>query len=188
MKCFASIAFAVFPAMVLAQDISIKMDQIPAGSWFLMDSGGKATTHVFRGKQGRYYVYDVVPGKDPNGERHSRDFRDASGNNIKREFGISVVKYTPHNCQRVIGQCSFVESGKKADGTPYKTDMVRVNTLKGKGFTYYQVAIAEDGTQIPVRSGQVQELDQMGMLVRGKSKRHTDGRTTNHKKRAASWD
>lgn len=189
MKILATCVLTLLPSLAVAQDISIRMAEIPAGSWLVMNEAGRDTSHVFRGKKGRYYVYEMVPGANPNGEVAFTDLRDASGNNVKRTFANgNVVTYKPHNCQRVVGQCSFTESGRKGDGSKYSTKMVRVNTPKGKGFTFNQVAIAADGTQVPIRSGQVKELDKMGALVRAKMTTHSDKKTRSYKKRKASWD
>ena len=189
MKHLLAIAFVFLPTLAAAQDISIKMKEIAPGSWFLMEEGGKPAMHVFRGKRGQRFIYDYVPGSEPNGKRAFRDYRDASGNNTKRVFSNGrVVTYVPHNCQRVVGQCSFVERGRKEDGLPYSTKMVRVNTPSGTGFSFKQVAIAESGKQISVRSGSVRELDKMGMLRRGEMTEHATGATRKYRKVKASWD
>ena len=189
MKILATCVLTLLPSLALAQDISIRMADIPAGSWYMMDDAGRDTTHVFRGKKGRHYIYEMVSGKTTSGQVIFTDLRDASGNNVKRTFANgNVLTFKPHNCQRVVGQCSFTESGRKADGSKYVTKMVRVNTPKGKGFTFKQVAIASDGTQLPVRSGQIKALDKMGMLVRAKMTTHADNKTRSYKKRKASWD
>ena len=189
LKFIAAIFVACFTCSAVAQDISIKMKEIPAGSWYLADSGNGSVIHVFGGKTGKHYIYDVIRGKDPNGPRVYRDLRDASGNTTKRVYaGGRTVTFTPHSCRRVVGQCSFVERGEKFDGTSYKTKMVRVNTPKGRGYTIYQVAIADNGEQIPIRSGSAQSLDSKGMVVKGRLKSLTTGQSENFRKLRASWD
>ena len=190
MKRLPVFLFLLFhPLSVAAQDISIKMPAIDAGSWFAMQGPEGPSMHVFRGKKGANYIYDVVPGTDPNGDKAFRDFRDAKGNVRKRVLsdGRTVV-YSPHNCQRTIGQCTFIESGSRIDGSRYKTNMVRVNTPKSKGFEFVQVAIAGNGTQIPVRSGVVKALDKKGMLISVTMKTPPGGKIRRYKKLKASWD
>lgn len=187
-KSLAAFVFVLSPALAWGQDISIKMEQIPKGSWFLMDENGQDAMHVFRGKQGRHYIYDYVPGRNPNAAQHFRDLRDAQGNVVKRTYADGrVVTNTPHNCQRVIGQCAFVESGDN-NGQRYETKMVRVNTPTGKGFSFKQVAISKDGTQHHVRSGVVRSLDGRGMLIRANMKTSSSKQNRVFRKISASWD
>lgn len=186
--CFALLVANVWPTFSFAQDISIKMHEIPKGSWFLMSDAGGPAMHLFLGKNGRFYIYDFVPGKDPSGQRLFRDFRDVNGNNVKRSFSDGrEVTYKPHNCQRVVGTCTYTERGTDNAGKPYSTTMKRENTPKGNGFAFVVHAIADDGTRIPVRSGVVKSLDQMGMVERGRMKTHAIGKTIYHKKLQSSW-
>ena len=184
-----ALAVLVVPSVSLSADISIKMSEIPAGSWFLMKSNAGESMHVFRGKKGRYYIYDFVPGTDPNAPRHFRDLRTADGNTVKRILlGGNTLEFTPHNCRRVVGRCEYTETGLDKNGAKYRTKMVRINSPSGKGFTYEQFAVADTGEQVPIQKGKVAGLDSKGMLLSASMTRASDGRSLKFKKLRASWD
>ena len=189
MKYFFVWLIAIAPTLVSGQDISIKMKEIPSGSWFVMKEGKKTTISVFRGQQGKLFVYDHITGTDPNAKRNFRDLRDAQGNQIERRFiNGRIVKFKPHNCQRIVGVCDFVESGTDNNGNAYQTQMRRTNTPTRKGFKFEQVAIRSDGGQVHIRSGTVNALDSKGMLERATQKIGPDKKTTRYSKIKASWD
>lgn len=189
MKYFFVWLIAMAPTLVIGQDISIKMKEIPSGSWIVMKEGDKTTITVFRGQQGQLFVYDHITGTDPNAKRNFRDLRDAQGNQIERRFiNGRIVKFRPHNCQRTVGECAFVESGADNSGTAYQTQMRRINTPTRNGFKFEQFAIGSDGNQVHIRSGTVNGLDAKGMIERATQKFGPDKKTTRFSKIKASWD
>lgn len=179
-----ALSLTLLSTPALAQDISVKMAQIPAGSWLLSKAGKHTTIQVFRGKQGRSYVVDFVQGKDPNAPRSARDLRDEEGNVLKRtNANGEVTTYRPHNCQRTIGRCEFVQkTGNKT------AKMVRVNTPKGKGFTFEQTAIWPDGNTFHVQSGTVKSLDKFGVVERASGQQLNERKKFSTRKVKASWD
>ncbi|MEO9821051.1 MAG: hypothetical protein ABJ370_12275 [Paracoccaceae bacterium] len=180
---------AIAPTLVSGQDISIHMKDIPSGSWFVMKEGDKTAITVFRGQKGKLFVYDHISGTDPNAKRNFRDLRDAQGNQIERHYiNGRIVKFKPHNCQRIVGECMFVESGIDNNGKAYQTQMRRTNTPTRKGFKFEQFAIRLDGVQVHIRSGTVNGLDSKGMLERATQKSGPDKKTTRFSKIKASWD
>lgn len=166
MKSFYAVVFSLLASAVAAQDIGLNMPDIGKGSYATYKVGSKSFTHVFAGKSGDYFVYDVVPGDDPDAlEGRSRYFRDNEGQAVKWvRAGGDTITFTPHNCQRTLGSCEFVEEGV-ADGTPYKTKMVRTNTATSKGFKFEQIGYGPDGNAYPLMGGTV-ELDEYGMVRR----------------------
>ncbi|MDO6800730.1 hypothetical protein [Shimia thalassica] len=166
MKSLYALAFSLLASGAAAQDIGLKMPEIGQGSYATYKVGKATYTHVFAGKSGKYFVYDVVPGDDPEGmEGRSRYFRDGNGQTVKWvTAGGDTVTFTPHNCQRTVGACEFTEEGV-SEGEPYKTRMIRTNTPTSKGFDFEQVGFGPDGKEFRLMGGSV-ELDDYGLMRR----------------------
>ena len=147
-----------------AQDITQHLDQIGAGSYLVFESGGRNFTQVFRGLSGQTYVIDLVEGRDPNGQRLSREYRNGLGQLIRVDFSNGMsMRFAPHNCQRTLGACEFVQTGSDGD-----TRQGRVVTAVGDGYSY-ELSIFSSSGQDPVlvESGHL-GLDDRGTVVSGK--------------------
>jgi len=171
-------------SQAFAQDIRVKMDQIPSGSWVASKLADKISIQVFRGKQGNGYIVDFVPGNNPNSRRTARDVRDKNGNVLRRtEANGRITTYRPHNCQRVVGRCSFVQK------TGAQTvSMERVTTLKGSGFDFEQNAVFSDGAMVHVQSGKIKSLDEFGIVERASGTQGVNRKKFSTRKIKASWD
>ncbi|MEQ9695651.1 hypothetical protein [Shimia sp. SDUM112013] len=167
MKFRFALAFVAAAGAASAEGIGVNMPEIGKGSYAVYQAGDQIYTHVFAGKSGAYHVYDVVPGDDPSAmEGRSRYFRDGAGQTVKWVTAAGeVVSFTPHNCQRTVGECSFVEEGV-VDGKPYKTNMLRTNTPTSSGFRFEQKGYGPDGESYLLMRGKV-ELDDYGLVRRG---------------------
>jgi len=174
MRLLTTLGLILCATFTSAQDISIRMKDIGAGSYVVLRSGNDAFSHIFVGKHGKHYIYDVVPGRDPNAQQgRSRYYRDAKGQSTKWVLPDGKeVTYSPHNCQRTIGVCTFVERGI-ADGKPYITKMIRTNTPTTNGFQFEQVAVATNGTEHQIMSGTV-TFDEYGMIKKA-TRRNAQG-------------
>jgi hypothetical protein len=157
-----------------AQDISIKMDQIVAGSYLMMEQNGSRLFHVFRGAGQGGYVVDIVMDSDPNAPRQSRWTRTKDGNATQIEITDgNTVRFEPHNCQRVVGQCQFT-----AIGPDYRTTVIRINTLTSNGFDYKVYSISADGEPTLFNEGRATGLDAMGNYTRATSESVESGSST----------
>lgn len=146
-----------------AQDITQHLDQIGAGSYLVFNSGGRNFTQVFRGQSGKAYVIDLVEGPDPNGQRLSREYRDALGQLIRVDFSNGMsMRFAPHNCQRTLGACEFVQTGSNG-----ATRQGRLVTAVGDGYSYELSVFPSPGQDpVLVESGHL-GLDDRGTVVSG---------------------
>jgi hypothetical protein len=160
---FGLILAAVLGRPALAQDITQHLDQIGAGSYLIFDSGGRNFTQVYRGLTGQTYVIDLIEGADPNGDRLSREYRDGLGQLVRVDFSNGMsMRFTPHNCQRTLGACVFVQSGPDGD-----TQQGRVVTAVGDGYSYELSVFPSPGRDpVVVESGHL-DLDDMGTVIGG---------------------
>ena len=95
-----------------AQDIGQQIDRIGAGSHLVFDLGTHSITRAYRGPSGGAWLVDVVEGRDPNGPRLSRDYRDARGQLLRVDDATGLtLRFAPHNCQRTSGACLFIQTG-----------------------------------------------------------------------------
>ncbi len=168
MRFFFCCCVAIFAAtQTLAQNIDVKMSQIARGSYAIYDTdNGRFVTYVFLGQYGREFVVDVVQGRDPNGDQRTRYWQDASGNTLRYERPGATIRFSPHNCRRVVGECTFTEIG-----ATYETRMIRINTPTRNGFSFVQFAIDGSGNPMKIREGEVARLDDMGMFERATQRR-----------------
>jgi len=153
------------------------MNEIGSGSYVVLRTGSNFATHIFIGKSGKHYIVDVVPGRDPNAQDgRSRYYRDANGQSVKWVLpNGNEVTYSPHNCQRTIGVCNYVERGR-ANGKPYRTNMTRTNTPTANGLKFVKAAVFPDGSEHVIMSGSV-VLDQYGKIKRA-TRKNEKGSTT----------
>ena len=115
-----------------AQDISQHMADIGAGSYLVFDVGARRFTQVFRGPSGGLWVVDMIDGADPNGPRLSREIRNAQGQLVQVDYATGLtLEFTPHNCQRTLGPCLFIQTGP--DGP---SQQVRLTVATADGFSY----------------------------------------------------
>lgn len=178
------------PVHASAQDIGVKLSEMPIGSWWVTKSGSATTMQILKKRQGNKFTVDFVDPKNPNGPRSARDVRDANGNVLKRveKSGLTTV-YRPHNCQRVIGRCEFTtkQSGSGATRQGQTAQMVRTTKTKGNGFTFEQVIVTE-GKGLHVQSGTVVSLDRFGIVERAKGKSGFKKKRFSTRKIKSSWD
>ena len=163
---FLALILSFLSNPAIAQDISVKMSELGIGGYIVLNAGGKTYTHVIRGKRNGLYVWDAIPGKDPNRKKGaSRTLKDAKGQTVKWTLPDGkIVRFKPHNCQRTVGECRFEEIGPD-----YKTRMLRINTPVKGGLEFKQYALKRDGSRQFIRSGSV-KLDRMGMIKTGTQK------------------
>lgn len=120
------------PATVQAQDINQRIADIGAGSYIVYQAGSHSFVQVYRGASGPFWVVDVVDGTDPNGSRLSREFRDARGQLVRVDYASGLsLRFNPHNCQRSVGACLFIQTGPDGD-----SQHGRLTTATADGYTY----------------------------------------------------
>ena len=156
--CIAVLCLMLLARPAQAQDIGQQIDRIGASSDLEFDLGTRSITQVFRGPSGGAWVVDVVEGRDPNGPRLSRDYRDARGQLLRVDYATGLSsRFTPHNCQRTIGACLFIQTGP--DG---ESQQGRLTAVTPEGLQYQTSVINRPGGDpIPVERGDI-TLDAMG--------------------------
>lgn len=150
-------------AAAQAQDITQHLDRIGAGSYLVFDAGDKQFTQVFRGLSGQDYVVDLIDGSDPNGPRLSREYRDGQGQLLRVDYDMGLsLRFSPHNCQRTLGACVFVQTGP--DG---QTQMGRLVTATPDGLSYQLSVFPSPRSEPVLAESGVVALDQMGSTAGG---------------------
>jgi len=145
-----------------ANDISVKFDEIAAGSTVtIRNSDGRVFTHLHTGQiSPGVYGLDAYEGRSARGQPILTSEVDRDGNLLNRVSLSSglTAEWRPHRCMRVVGRCSYVEI---FPGEPAKR-FTRINQVTADGFAY-QVT---DASGTIVLSGQTQ-LDPMGWPTAG---------------------
>ena len=150
-------------AQDLAQDITQHMDQIGAGSYVVLSAGPRDFVQVFRGASGPYWVVDVIDGRDPNGVRVSREYRDVLGQMVQVENAAGTMfSFDPNNCQHTLGTCQFTQTGP--DGV---TPMVRQTSATPDGYSYQTFLFNGDGSPALAETAAI-TVDAKGSPLTGK--------------------
>ena len=161
--CMAFVCLMLLARPAQAQDIGQQIDQIGAGSSLVIDLGTHSITQAYRGPSGGAWVVDVVEGRDPNGPRLSRDYRDARGQLLRVDYttGLSL-RFTPHNCQRTIGACLFIQTGPDDE-----SQQGRLTAVTPEGLQYETTVFTRPGGDpILLERGDI-TLDAMGSSTGG---------------------
>ena len=146
-----------------AQDIAQHMDQIGAGSYVILSAGPRDFVQVYRGASGPYWVVDVIEGRDPNGPRTSREYRDALGQLVRVENADGVTfSFDPNNCQHTLGRCPFAQISPAG-----QTPMVRQTSATADGYGYQTFLFNGDGTPVLAETASI-SVDAMGSPLSGK--------------------
>jgi hypothetical protein len=150
-------------AQETSPDIAQHMERIGAGSYVILSAGARTFTQVFRGPSGRYWVIDVIEGRDPNGTRTSREYRDSLGQMVRVENADgSIYSFAPNNCQHTMGTCQFIQTGP--DG---ETPMVKQTLATPEGYSYQTFLFNGDGSPILADTATIM-VDAMGSPMTGK--------------------
>ncbi|WP_316014011.1 hypothetical protein [Roseobacter sp. HKCCA0434] len=138
-------------------DIAIRFDEMGAGSTIVVAMNEDIVTHHLLGRQGDHYALVIHEGEGTDGPITTRTLRTADGNTVRTEFSDgTVVNYSPHNCQRVIGRCTYTEIRPDVS---YR--MVQINTPTETGFEVERRVILP-GRVMTVRTGEARDLDRYG--------------------------
>lgn len=155
-----------------AQDIAQDMAAIGAGSYIIYNDGSQSFVQVYRGQSGQDWIVDLIPGPDPNGTRSSREYRDARGQLVRVDYATGMsMAFSPHNCQRVLGPCIFIQTG-----TQGRTQQGRLVTATREGFRYELSIFDSQENPVLAETG-VMVLDEMGSFLEGTITRQ-DGTVT----------
>ena len=158
-----AVGLASWALSAQAQDISQHMDQINAGSYVILSAGTRDFVQVFRGPSGPYWVVDVIEGRDPDGPRSSREYRDVLGQLVRVENPAGVTySFTPTNCQHTLGTCPFTQISPVG-----QTPMVRQTSATADGYSYQTFLFNGDGSPELAETASI-SVDSMGSPLAGK--------------------
>lgn len=162
MKVAAILGFLVLHAAhaANANDIRWKPETLTPGDYTSIDqSQGGTIHHVFKGKEGRFFVMDSYRGASPSGSPVFTTYLDKDGNQVRwvRQDGFEI-RFRPHDCTRTLGRCQYTQTG--SDGKKEVRLRITEVTRKGLKFTEY----GSDGKRL--FGGQV-TLDERGNAGNG---------------------
>ena len=160
---FIALGIAVLlAAPVSAEDYRIKITEIAKGSsvTYMTTHDGLSTHHFEGAVDGGYEVsFWKGHGKGVGGGVVGIGLFDSDGRTLSyTKTGGKPVRYTPHNCLRVVGTCTYTAT--RADGSVRK--MGRRLKPTASGFSFEVFRVTENG-ELMLDRGHV-TLDEMGMM------------------------
>lgn len=155
----------------MAQDVGMKMSQIRKGSYYVVKTSRDYYTYVHRGKSRGLYAVDWLPGKDPNSKKDIiTHYMDSKGQTVKSVTLRGVYEFDPHNCQRTIGTCNYVETyTRNSDGKVTVLEFKRINKRTKTGYSSEGWARNKYGKMFLDFRGNY-DIDEKGVIVSAKQK------------------
>lgn len=111
MRSALAIVLMFAATQLAAQDIGYKMESIKAGSTITFKNfDDMVDHHVFMGKVGEHYVFKTYDGATDAQPWSATNYVTENGEMVRIErAGGQWITFTPHNCIRTVGLCSFVQ-------------------------------------------------------------------------------
>jgi len=143
LKKSLAILLTLAATQVAAQDIGYKMDAIKPGSTITFKNfDNMVDTHVFEGKTGEHYVFKTYNGPTDAQPLQATVFVTENGEVVRVEkAGGEWITFTPHNCVRTVGTCSYVQKSNKRRPMKYN----RFTEVSGNTLTF---SVAFNGGKI----------------------------------------
>lgn len=139
MRLILSIAlFLITAPVAYAQNLGIQFNKMPVGTkMYYKDYEGDRWVSTFKGRSGNNYVVSVKYNKR---SYSAKRYYTLDGHLTKIRFSNGyTIKYSPHNCEQVLGACEYRYDGRRKrngrynanlrkSGIVYKYSWARVNT------------------------------------------------------------
>ncbi len=109
-----AIGGTIFAAQMAAAGeryIPSDIGRLPIGTRLVWSVGAAKNvfTHIVRGRDKTGYRVDYFEGETSEGPRMGTNWFDANGNFLQqKKFNGTILRFTPHRCNRTIGRCEYV--------------------------------------------------------------------------------
>ncbi len=102
---------------------------------------------VFKGKEGKLFRWDLFQNRDTTGEPWRVQWYNSSGSSVRQRQAKATANWNPHNCFRVLGECSFVYS----DDFGIASEYVRKSSFNGKNWVYQLYRVVNESHALVTR-------------------------------------
>ncbi|SMX33988.1 hypothetical protein [Actibacterium lipolyticum] len=119
-------------SMVSAQNLGIQFDKMPVGAkLYYKNSQNETWVQTYKGKSGKFYI---VSEKWDGYNSPRTHYYNSDGHRVKTRYKSGgTVKYTPMNCERVVGSCTYRYNGNPKYNGMYQTSLVK----EGSSYRYF---------------------------------------------------
>lgn len=129
--------------------LSVDMRDFEVGAYIVHETDTGPRLRIIRGRENGLWVSEIIRDWTPDGDWVARNYHTINGNLVRQEYPNGrVIRYEPHNCSRVVGECRYTEI--REDG---RRTMLRISTPKDDGVAVDIYVVGDD--------------DALGLFMRG---------------------
>jgi len=118
------------------EQINRPFTDIEVGYSYLQQISGPGATRqitwVYQGQEDNLYRWNLYRDSDITATPWRVQWYNNEGSSVKQQYAKNTAKWKPHNCFRVIGECSFVYE----DNYGIENSYIRESQFDGKVWSY----------------------------------------------------
>ncbi len=108
-------------------------------------------TWVFKGEENMLYRWDLYRNGNTEGSAWRTHWYNTNGSSVRQQESKATGSWSPHNCFRVLGECSFTYK----DDFGIEKNYIRQSSFDGKVWTYQLFRVEEESRSL-VTNGEAQ--------------------------------